>query len=148
MIRSIYICLLLAVTSLGTANAAEITTCIIDAKDKTNPVLYYFPISATRLHCDHMKNQPPVSLADLYRDNWRLVQVISPVKVDQDDRQSAYVPPVIYMERLQPPVKKDKQAKSVEQPAESQEEEPQPTSGLLNWFKRDSNQKSADSTAE
>ena len=148
MIRSICICLLFAVTSLNTVSAAEITACIIDTNDKTNPVLYYFPVSATRLHCDHMKNEAPVSLSDLYRDNWRLIQVISPVKIDQKDQQSAYVPPVIYMERLQPPTKNEAQNKPAEKLNESQDDEPQPTSSLLNWFKRDSIQKSTDSTAE
>ena len=148
MIRLIRISLLLAVTSPAIVNAAEITACIIDTNDKTNPVLYYYPVSATRLHCDHMKDEPPLSLSELYRDNWRLIQVISPVKIDQKNQQSAYVPPVIYMERLQPPVKKAKQEKPGNKTGESQDTEPQPTSSLLNWFKRDSIQNDTDSTAE
>jgi hypothetical protein len=133
------------------ANAAEITTCIIDTSLKSNPVFYYFPITTTKLRCDHIKDKTSISMADLYKSNWRLIQVVSPIQVDQKDKQSAYTPPVIYMERTEIP----KVVQSIDKPADtidniddsdSLTEEQQSTAGggLFNWLKGNSESDSSD----
>jgi len=138
---------ILLVANLSTASAAEITTCIIDTTIKSNPVLYYFPITATKLRCDHEKNNASVTLSELYEANWRLIQVISPVRVDQKDKKTAYTPPVLYLERDKTPASVTRKGDAPESPSsyDSTEEPAEATTknkggGLFNWLQGDTQQ--------
>ena len=100
-----YLCIALLASGLtfNPANAAEITTCIIDTSIKSNKVFYYFPLSSTLLQCDHLSGNTPISLKELYALNWRMVHLQSPVKVEQGSSNVGYTPPVIYLERTTAP---------------------------------------------
>ena len=135
----------LLIANLTTASAAEITTCIIDTTIKSNPVLYYFPITATQLRCDHVKNNKSVTLSELYKANWRLIQVISPILVDQKDQKAAYTPPVLYLERDKAPASVTNDAPEPSTGDNNDETPAEDTTrseggGLFNWFKGDSQQ--------
>lgn len=131
--------------------AAEITTCIIDTSLQSNPVFYYFPISKTKLRCDHIKDKQAISLNDLYANNWRLIQIVSPVKVDREQQETAYTPPVIYLERTVVPevtvsTGQELPAGNESDDSDSTEDDSiQSSSGsLFNWFKGDSQPEAAD----
>lgn len=100
--------LLLLLTSLPIVNAAEITTCIIDSTVKKNPRVYFFPITSTELRCDHVIGKANVTLSDLYRNDWKLIQVINPIIFDQKESRPGYSPVIIYLERQERPVVPDK----------------------------------------
>ena len=97
--------LVLLIANLTTANAAEITTCIIDTSIKTNPRVYFFPVTSTGLRCDHVKNSASITLAELYNNNWRLLQVINPIEFSQKDKATGYTPVMLYLERTKVPPK-------------------------------------------
>ncbi|TNF99240.1 MAG: hypothetical protein EP297_06055 [Gammaproteobacteria bacterium] len=80
-------------------NATEITACIINTKSKNNEVYYVFPTTSTKLICDHSNRQYDVTLTDLYKDGWRLVNLLGPVLVGQSSGQPKYNPPILYLER-------------------------------------------------
>jgi hypothetical protein len=137
--------LLLLVTYIPTAHSAEITTCIIDTSLKTNPVYYYFPITATKLRCDHIKGST-TTLTDLYKDHWRLIQLVNPILVDQKEKKAAYTPPVLYLERLaqhRTPSKKAAVKKRVT-PAKPTESEPEEKGGLFNFLGGDTQSDSSE----
>ena len=51
--------------TLTNAGAAEITSCILDTSIKTNPRVYFFPITASELRCDHVTDNTSVTLGEL-----------------------------------------------------------------------------------
>ena len=134
--------------SLTNASAAEITSCILDSAIKTNPRVYFFPITASALRCDHVTDSTSVTLGELYQQNWRLLQVVNPVEFKQKDNAAAYTPVLLYLERTQRPPEKLKQ-KEVSTTSsyndddidtESSSEEPSNNKGgglFGNWFKGD-----------
>lgn len=131
------------------AQAAEITACIIDTSIKTNKVFYYFPLSRTLLRCDHLGENKPVSLNELYALNWRLIHMESPVRVDQGESKSVYTPPVIYLERTHAPeITKDSKEKYNDEPSSPEESGTDSSAGgLFKWFGSD-NPDPEDSTSQ
>lgn len=129
--------------------SAEITACIIDTSIKTNKVFYYFPLSRTLLRCDHLGENKPVSLNELYALNWRLIHMESPVRVDQGESKSAYTPPVLYLERTHAPdTTKTAEASNGDEPATPEESNIESSAGgLFKWFGSD-NPNPEDSTSQ
>ena len=100
------------------------------------------------LRCDHVKNNTSVTLSELYKENWRLIQVISPILVDQKDQKAAYTPPVLYLERDKAPAsitngtsESSSGNDNVEAPAEGTTESE--GGGLFNWLKGDTQEGTA-----
>jgi hypothetical protein len=131
------------------AQAAEITVCIIDTSIESNKVFYYFPLSRTLLRCDHLGENKPVSLNELYALNWRLIHMESPVRVDQGENKSAYTPPLLYLERTHAPgitkAPEENDSDKLATPEESTSESS--TGGLFKWFGSD-NPNPEDSTSQ
>jgi len=136
----------LLIANLTTASAAEITTCVTDTSIKNNPTFYYFPITVTRLRCDHVRSNTSVTLSDLYQDNWRLIQVIKPILIEQKDKKSAYTPPVLYLERTIVPARVKQKDTATESSYSSDDSDGETTTddtsksesgGLFNWLKGD-----------
>jgi len=141
---------------LTNAGAAEITTCILDTTIKTNPRVYFFPISVSKLRCDHIADNTAVTLAELYEQNWRLLQVVNPIEFKQKDSPAGYTPVLIYLERLERPAnlnKKDVSTESsynndvAEDTASTNEEASDEKSGGIfgGWFKGNSQQEETES---
>jgi len=139
-------CFMLLLTNLVPASAAEITTCVTDTSIKNNPAFYYFPITATQLRCDHIRENRSVTLSDLYAENWRLLQVIKPILVEQKDKKSAYTPPVLYLERTKVPARVPQKDSTSESTVSNDNTDGETTTGdtpktesggLFKWLKGD-----------
>lgn len=134
--------------SLTNAGAAEITSCILDSAIKTNPRVYFFPITASALRCDHVTDSTSVTLGELYQQNWRLLQVVNPVEFKQKDNATAYTPVLLYLERTQRPPEKPRQKEvsttssynndDIDTESSSEESSSKNSGGLFGtWFKGD-----------
>ena len=134
--------------TLTNAGAAEITSCVLDTSIKTNPRVYFFPITASELRCDHVTDNTSVTLGELYEENWRLLQVINPVEFKQKDNAAGYTPVLLYLERTKRPPAKPKQKDvsttssynndDIDTDSSSEEPSSKNSGGLFgNWFKDD-----------
>jgi len=125
--------------------ATEITTCVVDSSLKTNPRVYFFPISSTHLRCDHITDNTSVTLSELYEENWRLLQVINPIEFKQKDSGAGYTPVLLYLERTIRPAKPKQKYAPAESSSSSNDVDIDSTSeetssaksgGIFgNWFK-------------
>ena len=128
---------------LASANATEITACISDTSVKKNPGLVYFPVAQTVMRCDFRTKG--ATLSALYQQNWRVIQIVSPVLINQKKGKSGYSPTVVYMERAIAPAAPLSDKVSTAPPSdidstkpESDEENKAPRSGgLFDWLKGD-----------
>jgi len=134
---------ILLLVNLTAVNAAEITTCVMDTTIKKNPRVYFFPVTSTKLRCDHNTSSASATLGELYQDNWRLIQAINPIEFKQKDKSTGFTPVLLYLERTIVPVK-SKLGKTTTRPvidsddvtADTTGEGTQKSGGLFNWFKK------------
>ena len=134
-------CLLLLLINIPVVNAAEVTTCIIDSTVKSNPRVYFFPITSTELRCDHVIGKANVTLSDLYKDGWKLIQVISPILFEQKTSGQGYSPVILYLERKEPlkaPPRKEVTDNSTATSDDTESDDPAEESqggSFFNWLK-------------
>jgi|GEM_PF-3665280 len=124
---------------LTNASAAEITTCILDTTVKTNPRVYFFPISISKLRCDHITDNTAITLSELYEQNWRLLQVVNPIEFKQKDSPAGYTPVLIYLERLKRPANSNTKNVTEDTAPINEEASDEKSGGIFGgWFKGDS----------
>jgi len=83
----------------ASAQAAEMTVCIADARIPNNPrYLNYLATTQTRLICEINRDNYRPTLPDLYSEGWRLMQVVGGEQTPPQPGQTARSP-LYYLER-------------------------------------------------
>ena len=110
--QTLILATLLAATSV---EAAEITVCVTDKKRQNNQTYFQLPNTKTVLLCEIKDKLYPVTLRDLYRAGWRLIQVVDvrPVKVKEKVVNPS---PLIYLEKETEPTDEKKKKKTESEP--------------------------------
>ena len=88
----------MALMTHGPARAAEITACVVDTNLNANATYFHRPTISTKLLCDLDRGADfRPSLQMLYKEGWRLIQVIDPNLLNPQTQRR--VSPVFYLER-------------------------------------------------
>ena len=87
-----------------TVQAAEITVCVTDKKRQNNQTYFELPNTKTVLLCEIKDKLYRVTLKDLYRAGWRMIQVVDVDPVRVKDKKVT-PSPMIYLENTTTPAK-------------------------------------------